>query len=66
MPVHDCILAYSANVECFLINKFSVNKGQNNLDVTIVEAVLQCKWNMDSKASYKKIMRNKELFRGAK
>lgn len=48
--IHNCILAYNANAECvFSLVIFQLTKEQRKLDVTIVEAMLQCKWNRDSK-----------------
>lgn len=66
MPEHDHMLAYGANVEYLLIISFQLTKGQNKLDVTTAEAMLQCKWNTDCKVFYKKILWNRELFRRAK
>ena len=44
------ILAYNANAECvFSLVIFQLTKEQRKLDVTIVEAMLQFKWNRDSK-----------------
>lgn len=57
MPVHDCILAYIANDECiFSWICFQWTKRQNKLDGITVEAILQCKWNMDCKGFYKQIL----------
>lgn len=38
----------------------------NELDVITVEAVLQCKWNRNSKVLNDEILQNKELLRSAK
>ena len=55
--IHNCALAYNANVECvFSLTNFQWTKEQNKLDVTTVDAMLQCIWDIDCKEFYRQIL----------
>ena len=63
------IPAHNANVErVFSLMTAQWTKERNKLDITTVEALLLCKWNMDKQCKdfYKEILLRKDLLKKAK